>query len=206
MMHVRAHRSGTTIPAADAFSSDIVLITMSNPMGYAAALHFARAGAIVAINTPIWVSSERPPELSARIHTFDFAPDCHMSVRRIFDRIAGRLGPVSVLINNPVFDLNVGVDAPELVQRPRNQAILDGVTVCATEFVRQRRTAGVGGTIFNVVETSVYDGTDAVVTSDGRTGLLELTQALADEWSDSGICVEAIEPGVFGPASQQYMR
>ncbi|MHA1564576.1 MAG: SDR family NAD(P)-dependent oxidoreductase [Alphaproteobacteria bacterium] len=196
--------SGTTPNMAQAFRLDdqIALVTGAGAgIGRAAALALAQAGAKVAV-TDINATSAQQCAADivdaggqATAWTLDVAQEESICTTAV--AVAQAFGPVDILVNN------AGVahrePAEEMTTRTwaRVMAInVDGAFICSREFgrdmLRRRR-----GCIVNVISIMGLVGGGlypnlAYHTSKGA--LVNMTRALAAEWGDRGVRVNAIAP------------
>jgi NAD(P)-dependent dehydrogenase (short-subunit alcohol dehydrogenase family) len=115
----------------------------------------------------------------------------------VVDRLATELGGVGVLVNNAGTGhrdriLDLGYDTWRTVMATD----LDGPFLCAQAAARHMVEAGSGGRIVNV--TSVHEHVPrlgAAAYCAAKAGLGMLTQVLALELGEHGICVNSVAPG-----------
>ena len=73
----------------------------------------------------------------------------------------------------------------------------------AKEFVKQ----GKGGKIINIASMLSYQGGIRVPAyTASKSGVMGLTKALANEWAEKGICVNAIAPGYMATDNTKQLR
>ena len=73
----------------------------------------------------------------------------------------------------------------------------------AKEFVKQ----GKGGKIINIASMLSYQGGIRVPAyTASKSGVMGLTKALANEWAEKGICVNAIAPGYMTTDNTKQLR
>lgn len=121
-------------------------------------------------------------------------------IPRVFERAAERFGPITGLVNNAGVSIGTpAVDTDETTWRTVIDTNLDGVWACSLAFARQLGH-GSGGTIVNMGSIS------AMVVNRPRwqapylaskAAVHQLTRALAAEWAERAIRVNAIAPGYF---------
>jgi NAD(P)-dependent dehydrogenase (short-subunit alcohol dehydrogenase family) len=181
-----------------------VVTGASSGIGVALAEGLAGAGARVALAAR---RRDRLEELAARLRAGGgeaqaFACDVASGedVERLAVDVAGRLGPVDVLVNNAGFTEVVPAEqeTPE-----RFAALLDvnliGAFRCARRFGRDMLEAG-HGSIVNVASMLGVVGLGQIPQAGytaSKGGLINLTRELAAQWARRGVRVNALAPGFF---------
>ena len=119
------------------------------------------------------------------------------SVSRAFDRVETAWGVPDIVVNNA----GVAVSRPALAQDEAawDQVVdtnLKGAWLVATEAARRLVAAKRGGSLVNIASILGERVGKAVAPyCASKAGLLHLTRALALEWAEHGIRVNALAPG-----------
>ncbi len=171
-------------------------------LGYAIALGLAEAGADVAATSR---RAEQVEKVAAEIEalgrrTVRRVSDVtsRASLERLRDAVVGALGKVDILVNAA----GVTHKAPTLEESEEEWArVLDtnltGVLRACQVFAPGMVKAGYGRVI-NIASLSTFAGFREVAAyCASKAGIGSLTQVLAIELATSGVCVNAIAPGVF---------
>ncbi|HYE47821.1 MAG TPA: SDR family NAD(P)-dependent oxidoreductase [Caulobacter sp.] len=110
------------------------------------------------------------------------------------------LGPVDILVNN------AGIPDAQRATRMSVEFIdrvldtnLRGPWILSCEFARRRMAAKAPGRIVNIASVAAFDyrGGGAALYSVSKAAVVRMTEALAVEWSQFHINVNAIAPGAF---------
>jgi NAD(P)-dependent dehydrogenase (short-subunit alcohol dehydrogenase family) len=189
--------------AADTFAGQVVLVTGGGTgLGKAIAVEFARAGAAVAVASRD--EAHRLSGVEAVEAVGGTAAGVELDVRSpegvsaAFEAAEGRLGPVSILVNNAAANFPIAADklSPN-GWRAVEQIVLDGTFFCSQELHRRLVARGATGSVVNIVSTAAVTGGPGMAHSAAaKAGVVSLTKTLAVEWAPD-LRVNAIAPGLF---------
>lgn len=182
-----------------------LVIGASNPLGRAAAVTLAEAGADVAVATTVRSKSEEVAANSCAnevwaLNRKTFAQTIDVSneadVRALVDRAAAELGKTDILVNAP--DLPLAKPLAEITPAEWRRAIdvnLGGVYL-ACRLAGQGMVARGAGRIINIVSVLGERGMcNGAAYCAAQAGVLNFTRALALEWARTGVTVNAIGAG-----------
>lgn len=193
-------------PALFDLSGQKALVTgASRGIGAGLALALAGAGADVA------VTARKSESLAATVEAISSlgrkAVPVALDIRDV-SRIeaatavaATALGGLTILVNNAgVEEVKPSLDVTEALWDNILDTNLKGAFFCAQAAARRMITNG-GGAIINLCSlTSEVGIPTAVPYGSSKSGLLGMTRALAAEWAELSIRVNAIAPGYFRTA------
>ena len=176
-------------------------------IGAATALHLAGAGHDLAIGyrrdrDAAESTAAAAADLGARAIAVRADVTGEAEVARLFDTAAGRLGPVTGLVNNAGATLHVGdlADTPVDVIRRVLDLDLAAVLLCCRRAAQVMSTSrgGAGGAIVNVSSAAATLGSphEYVHYAAAKAGVDALTVGLAQEVAGEGIRVVGIAPGI----------
>lgn len=186
----------------------IVITGGSRGIGAATAALAARQGYDVAI---LYRSNEAAAEAvrgevqAAGRECLAFAGDNgnEDDVNRLFAETAGKLGPVTALVNNAGIPGKIGrVENLELdMLRKVLEVNLVGAALCSREAVKRMSTrhGGNGGAIVNLSSMGAVTGSpgELVHYAAAKGGVESFTVGLAREVAKEGIRVNAVSPGLI---------
>jgi NAD(P)-dependent dehydrogenase (short-subunit alcohol dehydrogenase family) len=122
-------------------------------------------------------------------------------IKRMFDEVTSRLGPITALVNNAGWGGQHGpIEAWDAeATRRLIETNLFGPMLCSREAVKRmsRKLGGSGGNIVNISSAAARTGSPGVFVHYAATkgGLDVFTTGLAKEVAKDGIRVNAVRPG-----------
>ncbi len=167
-------------------------------IGRETALTLAGAGADIAV---LDVNASAAQETAAMVQQLGrkaLALDCdvadHDAIVRSFDRIVAELGGIDILVNNAAIVRRLpSLDTTPEAWRQVMSVNLDGAFFCAVEAARRMKE---GGSVVNIASIMGFSGgvypNPSYYASKGA--IVNLTRALAVEWADRNIRVNAVAP------------
>lgn len=185
----------------------VALVTgSSRGLGQAIALGLAQAGASVGISAR---TLDALSETTSMImDAGGLALPMELDVRNVgntrdmIDKFVAEQGKIDILVNNAGYEeVSPSLELSEEIWDKIVDTNLKGAFFCAQSVGRHMADAPTGGTIINVCSLTSYVGVPAAVPyGSSKSGLLGMTRALATEWAERGIRVNAIAPGYFRTA------
>ena len=198
-----------SVDAFDLTNKRALIIGADNPAGRAIAVAFAQAGADVTCSSTtndgdaMLAAKKVSSEITAtgrKSWTVGTDVTLGTGVQVMVRQVAKDMGGIDVLVNAP--DLFLGKPAAETTDVEFNRVMqvnLAGTFHACRAVGREMLKAGsdaVGGRIINVTSVLGERGlANAAAYCAAQAGVLNLTRALAQEWSAHGITVNAIAQG-----------
>jgi len=176
-------------------------------VGAATALALAQAGLTVAI------SATRAENLESILRSIDATGAqalpivldlrSRSSIAETLKHIAGRLGPIDLLVNNAAGNLRKPALDVTWEEWDELMAInLRGAFFLSQHVARQCIAAGRPGAIVNIASVhGLLGAAERSVYGTSKGGLIQMTRMLAAEWAEHGIRVNAVAPGRLETAS-----
>jgi NAD(P)-dependent dehydrogenase (short-subunit alcohol dehydrogenase family) len=176
-------------------------------VGAATALALAQAGLTVAI------SAMRAENLESILRSIEGAGAralpivldlrSQSSIAETLKHIAGRLGPIDLLVNNAAGNLRKPALDVTWEEWDELMAInLRGAFFLSQHVARQCIAAGRPGAIVNIASVhGLLGAAERSVYGTSKGGLIQMTRMLAAEWAEHGIRVNAVAPGRLETAS-----
>ncbi len=167
-------------------------------IGRETALTLAGAGADIAVLDVNLAGAQETAAMVEQTGRKALALDCnvadHDAVVRCFDSIVETLGRIDILVNNAAIVRRLpSLDTPPEIWRQVMSVNLDGAFFCAVEAARRMKD---GGTVINIASIMGFSGgvypNPSYYASKGA--IVNLTRALAVEWADRNIRVNAVAP------------
>jgi NAD(P)-dependent dehydrogenase (short-subunit alcohol dehydrogenase family) len=189
-------------------SKGTALVTgASYGVGAATALALAQAGLTVAI------SATRAENLESILRSIEATGGqalpivldlrSQSSIAETLKHIAGRLGPIDLLVNNAAGNLRKPALDVTWEEWDELMAInLRGAFFLSQHVARQCIAAGRPGAIVNIASVhGLLGAAERSVYGTSKGGLIQMTRMLAAEWAEHGIRVNAVAPGRLETAS-----
>lgn len=171
----------------------------SRGIGLEVATELAGAGADVAVTSrhldslgdtcrKIEVSGRRVLPVELEVTDLD-------SIRKAVEEVEGKLGPISLLVNNA--GINIPRPATEVTEEQWDQILdinLKGAFFCSRE-VGQRMIERQRGKVINIASAAgLIPAQERAAYCSSKAGLVMLTRVLALEWAPHSITVNAVAP------------
>ncbi len=196
----RVRRSSTKRLIFDLGGRVAIVTGGSRGIGRAVAEGLADAGAAVAVvvDTDIEGAQRTVASLKARgargvVVRADVSVDT--DVKAMAAKVTQELGPPTILVNNAGTSIREPADRFQRSSWDRVLAVnLTGPLLCAQSVFLAMKQAG-GGSIINIASMAGVVGIPGTLAySASKGGLVQMTRALAIEWAQLGIRVNAIAP------------
>jgi NAD(P)-dependent dehydrogenase (short-subunit alcohol dehydrogenase family) len=167
-------------------------------IGRETALTLAGAGADIAVLDVNLAGAQETAELVHQLGRKAVAIDCNVAdtdaIVRSFDRVVAELGRIDILVNNAaIVRRQPSLDTTPDAWRQVMSVNLDGAFFCAVEAARRMKD---GGSVINIASIMGFSGgvypNPSYYASKGA--IVNLTRALAVEWADRKIRVNAVAP------------
>jgi 2-deoxy-D-gluconate 3-dehydrogenase len=125
------------------------------------------------------------------------------SIAETLKHIAGRLGPIDLLVNNAAGNLRKPALDVTWEEWDELMAInLRGAFFLSQHVASQCIAAGRSGAIVNIASVhGLLGAAERSVYGTSKGGLIQMTRMLAAEWAEHGIRVNAVAPGRLETAS-----
>ena len=172
-------------------------------LGRSIAVALARMGAEVCVTgrdlasldtTLAELSATGRPCLARQLDITDLT-----AIDQLVGSLVADLGPIDILVNNAGYEqVTPSLDLSEAIWDTIIDTNLKGSFFASRAVARHMAASGQGGTIINLCSLTSYVGIPtAVPYGASKSGLLGMTRALAAEWAEYGIRVNALAPGYF---------
>ena len=177
----------------------------SRGIGRALALALAEAGANVALTArrkeALSEVCDAVAAMGGDALPFELDVTDLAAIAGTVERAAAHFGTIDILVNNAgIEEVRPSLDVDESLWDRILDTNLKGAFFTAQAVAKTMR-AGLGGSIVNLCSlTSSVGVPTAVPYGSSKSGLLGMTRALAAEWAELGIRVNAIAPGYFQTA------
>jgi meso-butanediol dehydrogenase / (S,S)-butanediol dehydrogenase / diacetyl reductase len=135
-------------------------------------------------------------EAGGKASSFELDVSDYGACEAIANRASSEIGPISILVNNAGIIFPGRIDAPDAVtnwQRTLAVNVGGAFNMCRAFHAQLRET---NGTVINLASIrSFVAAGNAAAYAASKGAVMQLTKALAVEWGDEGIRVNAIAPG-----------
>lgn len=167
-------------------------------IGRETALMLAGAGADIAVLDVNLTGAEETATMVRALGRKALALACnvaeHDAIMTSFDRVVAELGRLDILVNNAAIVRRLpSLDTSPQVWREVMSVNLDGAFFCAVEAARRMKD---GGSVINIASIMGFSGgvypNPSYYASKGA--IVNLTRALAVEWAERKIRVNAVAP------------
>ena len=193
-------------------SGKVAIVTgASRGLGQAMAVGLAQAGAdIVSVST----NADNLKETDARITNLgrtSLTIGCDVSdgeqIKNMIEQVLAHFGKIDILVNN------AGIIRREAAHQYSDDDWADVINTNLTGVFRLCRGIGKimlqqgSGKIINIASLLSFSGGITVPAyAASKGGVAQLTKALANEWADKGLQVNAIAPGYFATDNTENLR
>ena len=191
------------MPALSLHGKTALITGASRGLGHALALGFSQAGADLVL---VARDHDRLAAVQKEIHAKNTKAAClpfdlsHVNgIGSLFDAAIAAFGKIDILVN--VAGVNVRHAAIEFPLSDWNRVLTLNLTapfILCQQFAKHRIKTGKPGKIVNIASLLSHAARPTIPAyTASKGGILMLTKALAVEWAEYGIQVNAIGPGYF---------
>lgn len=181
-------------------------------IGKAMALALAEAGAnIIGVSASLELTdSDTEREIKAiggefRAYQCDFKN--RESLYVLIQKIKTQCPPIDILVNNAGNILRKpAAEHPDAYWDEIIEINLNAQFILAREFGKEMIGRGSGKIIFTASLLTFQGGINVPGYAASKAGIGSLTKALANEWADKGVCVNAIAPGYISTDNTTALR
>ncbi len=183
-----------------------VVTGASRGLGQAIAMALAEAGAQLCVTGRSLAGLDETREKVERFGRPCLAAEQDVrdipSIKDAVGGLAQKAGKIDILVNNAGFEhVSPSLDVDEALWDSIVDTNLKGAFFWSQAAARAMAERGAGGAIVNLCSLTSYVGVPtATPYTSSKAGLLGMTRALAAEWAEAGIRVNAIAPGYFRTA------
>ncbi len=181
---------------------EVALVTGGGSgIGQGIARRFAAEGAVVIVADKVGERADATTkairEVGGEAVALTLDVTLEVDVVAAFERVAGDIGPVTILVNNA--GLSVGADVTRMTtdEWDRNFDVVIRAAFVCCRSVLPAMIAARKGVILNIASVNGMLGIGEDAYSAAKAGLLNLTQNLAVRHGKHGIRVNAISPGTI---------
>lgn len=189
----------------------LALVTgAASGLGAAIAVALAEAGASVACHgnhRPADVTSQHVQSIGRESKHFSTDLSAEKGADQLYEAVVSEMGAPDILVNN------AGMIHRESAEQHDLQAWLNVIQVNLTSVFRLSQLAGremlkrKQGKVINIASLLSFQGGIRVPGyASSKGGVAQLTKALANEWGDRNVQVNAIAPGYFRTTNTKALQ
>ncbi len=197
----------------DLTGKNALITGASRGLGRSIAIGLAEAGASVALTSRQLCALSETQSLIKDIggvsHLVELDVRDVAAIKDQIDGVADAMDGIDILVNNAgCEDVCASLDVDEVLWDKIIDTNLKGAFFCSQSAAKCMVVSGKGGSIVNICSLTSYVGVPtAVPYGSSKSGMLGMTRALATEWADRKIRVNAIAPGYFRTAlTEQFYQ